>query len=87
MEYLDLYTANQAKRHAVLPGITGWAQINGRNAISWEERFQLDLWYVGHRSIWLDIKILIMTFFKALRREGVSAEGHVTMPKFTGSKP
>jgi len=87
MEYLDLYTANQAKRHDVLPGITGWAQINGRNAISWEERFQLDLWYVDHRSMWLDIKILIMTFSKILRREGVSAEGHVTMPKFTGSKP
>lgn len=86
VEYLDLYTPRQARRHEVRPGITGWAQINGRNAISWEDRFELDVWYVDNRSLWLDIKIIALTAWKVVRREGISAEGHVAMPKFTGSK-
>lgn len=86
MEYLPLYTPEQARRHEVRPGITGWAQVNGRNAISWEEKFKLDVWYVDNRSLWLDIKILWMTFFKVFQREGISQEGEVTMSKFTGSK-
>ena len=85
MEYLDRYTPEQARRHEVKPGITGWAQINGRNAISWEEKFKLDLWYVDNWSIWLDLKILFITLLKVLQREGISAKNHVTMPKFTGS--
>ena len=86
MEYLPLYTPEQARRHEVLPGITGWAQLNGRNAISWEDKFELDLWYVDHRSHWLDIKILWQTFKKVLLRDGVSAPGEATMSRFTGSK-
>lgn len=86
MEYLPLYSPVQMRRHNVKPGITGWAQVNGRNAISWEEKFQLDVWYVDHQSFALDIKIIWMTFVKVFRRDGVSAEGHVTMPRFTGSK-
>jgi lipopolysaccharide/colanic/teichoic acid biosynthesis glycosyltransferase len=86
MEYLPLYSPEQARRHEVRPGITGWAQVNGRNALSWEARFRLDVWYVDHRSLALDLKILAMTAKKALIREGVSAEGHVTMPKFEGTK-
>jgi sugar transferase EpsL len=86
MEYLDRYTPEQARRHEVRPGITGWAQVNGRNAISWEEKFKLDVWYVDNRSLWLDIKILCMTFQKVFKREGISQEGQVTAEKFQGSK-
>jgi lipopolysaccharide/colanic/teichoic acid biosynthesis glycosyltransferase len=85
MEYLPLYSPEQARRHEVLPGITGWAQVNGRNAISWEEKFKLDVWYVDNVSLWLDLKILWMTFVKIFKRDGINAEGHVTMPKFTGT--
>ncbi len=85
MEYLPLYSTEQARRHEVRPGITGWAQVNGRNAIGWEERFRLDVWYVDHRSFWLDMKILWMTVLKVLRSEGISAAGQVTMEKFKGS--
>lgn len=85
VKYLPLYTPEQARRHDVPPGITGWAQVNGRNAISWEERFALDVWYVDHWSIGLDLKILAMTALKVVKRADVSAEGHVTMPEFTGS--
>ena len=85
MEYLPLYTAEQARRHQVRPGITGWAQINGRNAISWEEKFRLDVWYVDHQSFWLDLKILALTLKKVFVREGISAKDEATMPKFTGS--
>lgn len=84
MDYLPLYSAEQARRHEVKPGITGWAQVNGRNAISWDERFALDVWYVDHRSVWLDLRIIGMTFARVWRREGVSAEGHVTMERFQG---
>lgn len=87
MEYLDRYTPHQARRHQVKPGITGWAQVNGRNALSWEERFELDVWYVDHQSLWLDIKILLKTIAIVLKREGISAEGHATMPEFMGSRP
>ena len=85
MEYLPLYTAEQAKRHDVRPGVTGWAQINGRNAISWEEKFKLDTWYVDHQSFLLDLKIILLTIKKVLIRDGISAEGEVTMSKFTGT--
>ena len=85
MEYLPLYTPEQARRHAVRPGITGWAQVNGRNALSWEEKFALDVWYVDHQSLWLDIRILWMTARKVLAREGISAAGEATMGKFTGN--
>jgi len=86
MEYLPLYNDEQKKRHMVKPGITGWAQVNGRNALSWEEKFQLDVWYVENWSLWLDLKILCMTFVKVLKREGIAAEGQATMTKFTGTK-
>lgn len=86
MEYLDLYTPEQARRHEIRPGITGWAQVNGRNAISWEEKFKLDVWYVDNRSLWLDIKILWMTVKKVIVREGISAQGEATMSKFEGTK-
>jgi lipopolysaccharide/colanic/teichoic acid biosynthesis glycosyltransferase len=85
MEYLPLYTSEQARRHEVRPGITGWAQVNGRNAISWEEKFQFDVWYVDHWSLWLDIKILWLTVKKVLLRDGISAPGDVTMPTFMGN--
>ncbi|MFI0398243.1 MAG: sugar transferase [Thiolinea sp.] len=85
MEYLPLYTPEQARRHQARPGITGWAQINGRNAISWEAKFQLDVWYVDNQSFWLDLKILALTTKKVFVREGISATGEATMPKFTGS--
>ena len=85
MEYLPLYSAEQARRHEAKPGITGWAQINGRNAISWEQKFSLDVWYVENQSLWLDIKILLLTVGKVFKREGISAVGEVTMTKFTGS--
>lgn len=86
MEYLPLYSAEQARRHEVPPGITGWAQVNGRNAISWEDKFKLDVWYVDNHSFWLDLKILWMTFAKVFKREGISQEGQATMSEFTGSK-
>jgi lipopolysaccharide/colanic/teichoic acid biosynthesis glycosyltransferase len=86
MEYLPLYSIEQARRHELRPGITGWAQVNGRNAISWQEKFKLDVWYVDNRSLWLDIKILWMTVRKVLTRDGISAAGEVTMSKFTGSQ-
>ncbi len=86
MEYLPLYSREQARRHEVRPGITGWAQVNGRNALSWDEKFKLDVWYVDHRSLWLDIKILWLTVRKVLVREGISAAGEATMPRFTGNK-
>jgi lipopolysaccharide/colanic/teichoic acid biosynthesis glycosyltransferase len=85
MRYLDRYTPEQARRHEVLPGITGWAQVNGRNAISWEEKFALDVWYVDHWTLGLDLRILGRTLWKVLRREGVSRAGHATMPEFMGS--
>ena len=87
MEYLPLYTPEQARRHTLRPGITGWAQINGRNALSWEEKFALDVWYVDHQSLKLDIKILWRTIQKVIARDGISAEGEATMHKFTGEKP
>jgi len=83
-EYLGLYTSHQNRRHEVSPGITGWAQINGRNAISWEEKFDLDVWYVDNRSTWLDAKILLLTVAKVFRREGISQAGDATMPRFRG---
>ncbi|AJE21236.1 Bacterial sugar transferase family protein [Azotobacter chroococcum NCIMB 8003] len=86
MEYLPLYTPEQARRHAVRPGITGWAQVNGRNALSWEEKFRLDVWYVDHRSFRLDLRILLLTLKRVLAREGINAEGEATMARFTGSK-
>ena len=85
MEYVPLYNAVQARRHDVKPGVTGWAQVNGRNAISWEEKFKLDVWYIDHQSLWLDIKIIILTFKKVFFRDGISAKGEATMPKFTGN--
>lgn len=87
MEYLPLYTPEQARRHEVRPGITGWAQVNGRNALSWEEKFKLDVWYVDNYSLWLDMKILWLTAGKVLKRDGISQEGSVTMEKFRGSNP
>ena len=85
MEYLPLYSPKQARRHEVRPGVTGWAQINGRNAISWDEKFVLDVWYVDNRNIWLDLKIIWLTIRKVFKREGISAAGEATMSKFTGS--
>jgi lipopolysaccharide/colanic/teichoic acid biosynthesis glycosyltransferase len=85
MEYLPLYNEKQSRRHDVKPGITGWAQVNGRNAISWQEKFDLDVWYVEHQSFWLDLKILLMTVKKVITRDGVSGGGEVTMSKFTGN--
>jgi lipopolysaccharide/colanic/teichoic acid biosynthesis glycosyltransferase len=85
VEYLPLYSQRQRRRHDVKPGLTGWAQINGRNALSWEEKFELDVWYVDHASFTLDLKIIWLTLGKVLRREGISATGDATMPKFTGS--
>ena len=85
MEYLELYTPEQARRHEVRPGITGWAQVNGRNAISWEEKFKFDVWYVDNQTFWLDLKILWMTLVKVFKREGISQLGQVTSEKFRGS--
>lgn len=87
MEYVPLYSPEQARRHEVRPGITGWAQINGRNAIGWEEKFAHDVWYVENRSLALDLKIMWRTLFKVLARDGISAEGDATMPRFRGSAP
>lgn len=85
MEYLPLYTPEQARRHEVRPGITGWAQVNGRNALSWEEKFKLDIWYVDNQSFWLDVKILFLTVKKVLMRDGINQEGSATMEKFRGN--
>ena len=82
MRYLDRYTPEQARRHEVKPGLTGWAQVNGRNAITWEEKFALDVWYVDHRSLWLDLKIIALTLLKVIRREGISEAGRETMSEF-----
>lgn len=84
MEYLPLYSRRQARRHEVRPGVTGWAQINGRNALSWEEKFELDVWYVENRTLWLDVKILIMTVWKVLKKDDIAHDGEVTMKKFKG---
>jgi sugar transferase EpsL len=86
VEYLPLYSTHQARRHEIKPGVTGWAQVNGRNAISWDEKFDLDIWYVDNQSIWLDIKILYLTIKKVVTRDNINAEGELTMPKFLGSK-
>jgi lipopolysaccharide/colanic/teichoic acid biosynthesis glycosyltransferase len=86
VEYLPLYSPEQARRHEILPGITGWAQVNGRNALCWEEKFRLDVWYVDNQSFRLDLKILFLTVKKVLTRDGISASGEVTMPRFTGSQ-
>jgi lipopolysaccharide/colanic/teichoic acid biosynthesis glycosyltransferase len=85
MEYLPLYNKKQYRRHDVKPGITGWAQVNGRNSLSWQDRFNLDVWYVDNQSFLLDLKILVMTFKKVIFRNGISEDGHVTMSKFTGN--
>lgn len=85
MEYLPLYNAEQYRRHEVRPGISGWAQVNGRNALSWDEKFKLDVWYVDNRSIWLDFKVIFLTLKKVVVRDGINAEGEATMSKFTGN--
>jgi lipopolysaccharide/colanic/teichoic acid biosynthesis glycosyltransferase len=85
MEYLPLYSPEQTRRHEVRPGVTGWAQVNGRNAISWDEKFALDVWYVDNRSLWLDMKIIWLTIRKVIKRDGISAAGEATMSKFTGN--
>lgn len=85
VQYLPLYNEKQARRHNVRPGITGWAQVNGRNAISWEQKFELDVWYVNNQSIWLDLKILLLTVKKVFIRDGINADGHVTIEPFKGS--
>jgi lipopolysaccharide/colanic/teichoic acid biosynthesis glycosyltransferase len=84
-EYLPRYTAFQRRRHEVKPGITGWVQVNGRNSLTWEQKFDLDVWYVDHRSFWLDLKVLCLTVLQVLRRDGISQAGHATMPEFLGS--
>jgi lipopolysaccharide/colanic/teichoic acid biosynthesis glycosyltransferase len=86
MQYLPRYTVEQARRHDVKPGITGWAQVNGRNAISWEQKFALDVWYVDHWSLWLDLKILALTALKVVKRDGIAQQGHVTMSEFMGTE-
>ncbi len=86
VEYLPMYSDEEARRHDVKPGITGWAQVNGRNSLSWEEKFALDVWYVDHHSLWLDVRILFLTVWTVLKRDGVSASSHATMPKFERSR-
>ncbi len=86
MQYLERYSPEQMRRHEVLPGITGWAQINGRNALTWQEKFRLDVWYVDHRSLWLDLKILALTVWKVLKREGIDQAGHVSAEEFMGNE-
>lgn len=86
VQYLDRYTPEQARRHLVRPGITGWAQVKGRNALSWEEKFKLDAWYVDHQSLWVDLRILALTLNQVLRRTGINAAGDATMPEFMGSE-
>lgn len=85
IQYLSRYTPEQARRHKVRPGVTGWAQVNGRNAISWEEKFRCDVWYVDHQSLWLDLKIIARTVWKVVKRDGISAANDATMPEFMGS--
>ncbi len=85
MKYLDYYTDWQMRRHNVVPGITGWAQVNGRNALEWEEKFMLDVWYVDNLSIWVDVKIFFLTFWKVFKRDGITQQGHVTAEEFRGS--
>ena len=85
VQYLDRYTVEQARRHEVLPGITGWAQVNGRNILNWEDKFRLDVWYVDHWTLWLDVKILAMTFWKVITRQGISQPGHATAEELLGS--
>ena len=87
MEYLPLYSTEQYRRHEARPGVTGWAQVSGRNALNWEDKFKLDVWYVEHQSLWLDIKILLLTVKQVLVRDGISAEGQATMERFKGNKP
>jgi sugar transferase EpsL len=87
MQYLDRYTPEQMRRHEVKPGLTGWAQINGRNALTWEEKFALDIWYVDHQSFWLDLRILALTLWKILKREGINQPGQATAEEFMGDKP
>ncbi len=86
MDYLLLYSERQARRHEVRPGITGWAQVNGRNALSWDEKFELDVWYVENRTLWLDIKILFLTVWKVIKRDDINQDGEATMTRFTGSQ-
>ncbi len=86
MDYLPLYSPEQARRHEVRPGITGWAQVNGRNALTWDEKFKLDVWYVDHRSMALDLRILFLTLHRVLQRDGITAAGDASMPRFTGNK-
>jgi sugar transferase EpsL len=86
MQYLDRYTPTQARRHEVKPGISGWAQVNGRNVLTWEEKFRLDLWYVDHRSLSIDFRILLQTLWQVLTQRGISAEGYATMSEFRGSQ-
>ena len=86
MQYLERYSAEQMRRHEVLPGITGWAQINGRNALTWQEKFRLDVWYVDHRSLWLDLKILAITLWKVLKREGIDQAGYISAEEFMGNE-
>ena len=86
VDYLPLYSLEQARRHEIRPGITGWAQVNGRNAISWEDKFRLDVWYVDNQSMWLDLKIIAMTIWLVFSRTGINAPGEATMPRFTGNK-
>jgi len=85
VEYLPLYSAEQARRHELRPGLTGWAQINGRNALTWDEKFRFDVWYVDHQTFWLDLKIIVLTVARVFRREGISAAGEATMSRFTGA--
>ncbi len=87
MRYLPRYSAEQMRRHEVLPGITGWAQINGRNALTWPQKFRLDVWYVDHRSLWLDVEILALTVWKVLKREGIDQEGYISAGEFMGNPP
>lgn len=86
VQYLTLYSPEQLRRHEVRPGVTGWAQVNGRNSLSWEEKFRLDVWYVDHRTFWLDLRILFLTVAKVLHRDGIAAPGEATMPLFTGTR-
>ncbi|QAT41901.1 sugar transferase [Aminipila luticellarii] len=86
VRYLDRYTEEQARRHEVKPGLTGWAQVNGRNAINWEEKFKLDVWYVDHWNLWLDLKIFVLTFLKVFKHEGINSTGEATMQEFMGTK-
>jgi sugar transferase EpsL len=86
LEYVPLYSAQQARRHEVRPGVTGWAQVNGRNALTWDDKLRLDVWYVDHVSLALDLRILACTVWRVIRREGISAQGHATVPRFTGSR-